>query len=84
MQTIKITKLFGCILRIRLTNIGVALGGSIELGHIGDLEAFDELRPNLRPQAIPENGANLVLGVLGRRLCGQHIATHFPDVLSDL
>lgn len=67
-----------------LTDIGVALSCSIEFGNVGYLKAFHELRPNLRPQAVTENGANLVLSVLGRWLCGQHIAAHLPDVLSNL
>lgn len=66
------------------TDISIALSCPIELSHIGNLKAFHELRPNLRPQTVAEHSAYLMLCVLGRWFCGQHIATHLPDVLGNL
>lgn len=66
------------------TNVRIALGGTVEFGHLRNLEALDELRPDLRPQAVAENGANAMLPIGGRWFRGQHVAAHFANVLGDL
>lgn len=69
---------------VHINDVRVSFSCAVKLAHLRDVEAFDELRPNLRSQTVAENHSEVVrrVGLLaGRR---QAVAAHFTDVLGDL
>ena len=68
----------------QLTDVGVAFGRSVKLGNVGNVEAFDKLLPNLRPQTVAVHHADLVAALFGSRRCSQQVAARFSDVLCHL
>jgi len=61
----------------------VALGGSVELANLGDVEAGLELVPDLGTESVSNGDAHLVLLVKGRRGSGEEVAAELADVLHD-
>lgn len=46
-----------------ITNIRVAFGSTVELSNMWNVEAFDELWPDLWAKTITENRSNSMTGV---------------------
>lgn len=69
---------------VEVSQAAVALGGPVELGHLGDAEAGHELPPDGSPQPIAQRHAHPVLPL--HLLVGlvQQVAADLPDVLHDL
>lgn len=64
--------------------MGVALRGAVQLADVFNVEPLRELGPDLRPQAVAEHHADLVLPLLGPRGLGQQVAADLSNVLGHL
>ena len=74
----------GADLVVNVQDVGVALGGAVELGNVGDVEAGHELLPDLRSEAVAEHDPDLVLLLLGHHGGGHQVAGDLTDVLGAL
>lgn len=69
---------------IKVSQAAVALGGPIELGHLGDAKAGHELPPDGGPQPIAHGHAHPVLLLCVLVWLVQQVAADLPDVLHNL
>lgn len=74
----------GPYVAVKVSQAAVALGGPVELGHLGDAKAGHELPPDGGPQPIAHGHAHAVLPL--RVLVGlvQQVAADLPNVLHNL
>lgn len=74
----------GPYIAVKVSQAAVALGGPVELGHLGDAKAGHELSPDGGPEPIAHGHAHpvLLLCLLVRLV--QQVTTDLPDVLHDL
>jgi hypothetical protein len=64
-----------------LTYVRVALGRSVKLSHLRNVETIHEFLPNLCAQPVAIHDSDLVI-LVGRRWTGrQHVTAHFANVL---
>lgn len=63
-----------------LTQVGIALRGSIEFHHSPNVEAFHKLSPNVPPHPNTYHFLHVVWVVSFWLLGGQQVAAHFTNV----
>ena len=71
-------------LAVDVEDVGVPLGGSVELPDELDAEPVCELLPDVRPQPVAPHDLHIVTPVLRGLRGGEQVATDLPDILSSL
>lgn len=71
-------------LAVKVAQAAVALGGSIELGHLGDVEATGEVRPDGLSEAVAYRHAHLVPGLCFPGRLVQEVPAQLTYILHDL
>lgn len=74
----------GPYIAIKVSQAAVALGGPVELGHLGDAKAGHELPPDGGAQPIAHGHAHAVLPLRVLVWLVQQVAADLPDVLHNL
>lgn len=74
----------GPYVAVKVSQAAVALGGPVELGHLGDAKAGHELPPDGGPQPIAQGHAHPVLPLRVLVWLVQQVAADLPDVLHNL
>ncbi len=63
-----------------LTNVWDALGGSVQFGNDRNVEAIDELLPNLGPHSVAVHQADFVSSLLRPNRTGEKIPANFSNI----
>ena len=71
-------------LAVDVEDVGVALGGSVELPDELDAEPVGELLPDVGSEPVAPHDLHIVTPVLRRLRGGQEVAADLPNILSSL
>lgn len=69
---------------VQLTDVCVALSGSVELSDDGNVEALHELFPDLRPETVAEGETDAMLSIGGLGRLSEQVAGNLSNVLCGL